>query len=128
MPVLRGNDVVTINGGRLAPQGIGYLATNVTPAQAAEKTKANGMDEMILAVEGDNGGVEHVLVYGDQLDFSFRDKNAIPQITVNGKAATLLAFEDEANTGMERGWRGAKQGMSDAFDTMGSIAKKTMYF
>lgn len=126
MPVLSGNDVVTINGGRLAQQGIGYLATGVTPAQAGEKTKANGMDEIILAVENESGQSELVMVYADKLDFSFRDQNSVPQITVNGKRATMLHFEDEANTGMERALRGAKQGFSDAFDTMGSIAKKTM--
>src|SRR3989338_3232193 len=106
MPVIRGNDVLTINGVRIAKQGAAHLKEGVSPADAAEKTKSNGMDEMILAFEGPDGKPERLIIWGDQLDFTFRNQRVEPEIRLNGEVGMLVHFEDEKNGFMERTVRG----------------------
>ena len=97
MPVIKGNDVLTINGVRIAKQGVAHLKPGVTSEQAAEKTKANGMDEMIIAFMGPDGKPEKLIVYGDNLDFSWRNSPNEPDVRLNGEPGMLVHFEDEPN-------------------------------
>lgn len=126
MPVIRGNDVLTINGVRIAKQGAAHLKEGMGPAEAAEKTKANGMDEMILAFEGADGKPERLIIWGDQLDFRFRKQNVEPDIRLNGEQGMLVHFEDEPNGLGERLVRGISTGFKEAMESLANLAKKSV--
>ncbi len=126
MPVIRGNDVLTINGVRIAKQGAAHLKEDTTPAAAAEKTKANGMDEMILAFEGPDGKPERLIIWGDQLDFRFRKQNVEPDIRLNGEQGMMVHFEDEPNGIGERMVRGIGTGFKEAMESLANMAKKSV--
>lgn len=126
MPVLRGNDVLTINGTHVPKQGGAHLKPGLSAHEAAEKTKNNGMDEMILAFEGEDGKPERVIVWADQLDFSFRAQRKEPEITLNGQKGMLVHFEDEKNGFGERTVRGISQGFKDAMDALSALANKSV--
>ncbi|MEB3329246.1 MAG: hypothetical protein VKQ33_08460 [Candidatus Sericytochromatia bacterium] len=126
MPVIRGNDVLTINGAQVAKQGLAYLRPGVTPDQAALATKNNGLDELILGFEGENGKTERVIVYGRDLDLSFRAHPGEPVILLNGRRGMLLHFDDEMNAGGQRVIRGINNGFRDAMDVVSSMARKSV--
>lgn len=126
MPAIRGNDVLTINGSRIPKQGMARLKPTVTSEEAGAKTKNNGKDEMILAFEGPDGKTERVLVYGDQLDFSFRRNNTEPDIQLNGRPGMIVHYEDEANGFWERTVRGLGDGFKDAASTLTDLARKSV--
>ena len=126
MPVIRGNDVLTINGTRIAKQGAAHLKEGMSPAEAAGLTKKNGMDEMILAFEGPDGKPERMIVWADQLDFSFRNQRVEPDIRLNGEQGMLVHFEDEKNGFGERTVRGIQDGFRDAMDALAALASKSV--
>lgn len=126
MPVIRGNDVLTINGVRIAKQGAAHLKEGMAPAEAAEKTKANGMDEMILTFEGADGKPERLIVWGDQLDFRFRNQRVEPDVRLNGEQGMIVHFEDEPNGMGERMVRGIGNGFREAMESLQNMAKKSV--
>lgn len=126
MPVIRGNDVVTINGARIAKQGMAHIKPGMTVEAAADKTKNNGMDEMIIGFMGADGKAERMIIYGDNLDFSFRKSKNEPDIRINGEPGILLAFDDEQVGFGERFGAGLRNGFREAADTIGMLAKKTI--
>lgn len=128
MPVIQGNgrDVISINGRQVAYQGIGHVRKEMATETAVEKTKGNGLDEYYLNVEDEKGQTQRVIVYGDHLDFSFRSKKTEPTVMVNGKAAKLVAFEDEQTTFWQGMIQGAKRGIIDAFESLGDLGKRIM--
>lgn len=126
MPVIRGNDVVTINGARIAKQGMAHLKPGMTVEQAAEKTKGNGMDEMIVGFMGADGKAEKMIVYGDNLDFSFRKSKNEPDIRINGEPGILLSFDDEQVGFGERFVMGLTTGFREAAESLQLLAKKTI--
>jgi hypothetical protein len=126
MPVIRGNDVFTINGARIAKQGAAHLKEGMSPAEAAAKTKKNGMDEMIVAFEGPDGKPERLIIYGDNLDFSFRKSRTEPDVRLNGEPGMLVHFEDEPNGFLERMQRGLTDGFKDAMDSLAALAHKSV--
>lgn len=126
MPVIRGNDVLTINGVRIAKQGAAHLKEGMSPAEAAEKTKANGKDEIILTFEGDDGKPERLIVWGDQLDFRFRKQNVEPDVRLNGQQGMIVHFEDEPNGMGERMVRGIGNGFREAMESLQAMAKKSV--
>jgi hypothetical protein len=126
MPVIRGNDVLTINGIQVAKQGAAHLRPGVTSDQAALATKNNGMDELILGFEGENGKAERIIVYGRDLDLSFRGRPGEPEIFLNGQRGMLIHFDDEMNAGGQRVIRGINNGFKEAMDVVSSMARKSV--
>jgi|GEM_PF-1490400 hypothetical protein len=125
MPVLLGNgrDVITVNGHRVQYQGIGHLRPDMPTDAAVEKTKHSGLDEYFINVKDEQGRTQRILVYGDHLDFSFRNSHSEPEVTVNGKQGKLVAFESEPNDFFRGVIEGAKSSLGDAFDALGTVAK-----
>jgi hypothetical protein len=126
MPVIRGNDVLTINGVQIAKQGAAHLRPGVTSDQAALATKNNGMDELILGFEGEDGKAERIIVYGRDLDLSFRALAGEPEIFLNGQRGMLIHFDDEMNATWQRFVRGVNNGFKDAMDVVSSMARKSV--
>ncbi|MEB3186668.1 MAG: hypothetical protein VKP72_04430 [bacterium] len=123
--ILRGNgqDTVRINGRAVSYQGAGHLRQDVSTEAALQKVKNNGLDEIFLNVRLENGKTERVVLYGDTLDLTFMRVSKTPQVTVNGKVATLVGFDHEPTTLAEGALQGAKQGLADAFDTLSRLAQ-----
>lgn len=117
---------VTINGVAVGYQGRGALRADVSTEKAAEALKNNGLDEIILSYKNDQGKTERVVVWGDQLDLSFRKKNSEPVVTVDGRPAKIVHYENEATTFGEGALRGAAEGYRDAFDAVASAGKSTI--
>jgi hypothetical protein len=126
MTVIRGNEVLTINGVRVAKQGVAPLRRDITSDQAALVTKNNGMDELILGVKDDNGKTQRVIVYGRDLDMSFRHQREVPDIRINGRRATLIHYDDEMTGTSQRGVRGFTNGVRDAMDTITVVARRAV--
>jgi hypothetical protein len=126
MTVIRGNDVITINGRRINVQGAAHLRDDVSPADAAAKTKGNGMDEMIIGLKGKDGKSERVLIWGDHLDFRFREREAQPEIKINGQRGVLIHYDDEQNTFVEGAVNGVVTGIRNAFDAVETLAKNSI--
>ncbi|MDB5099812.1 MAG: hypothetical protein JWM80_4233, partial [Cyanobacteria bacterium RYN_339] len=126
MPVIRGNDVITINGRRMNVQGMAHLRDNVTPEDAATKTKGNGMDEMIIGFRNKDGKAERVLVWGDHLDFKFRDRESQPEVRINGERGVMVHFDDEQNSFVEGAVNGVMTGIRNAFDAVETLAKNSI--
>jgi hypothetical protein len=126
MTVIRGNEVLTINGVRVAKQGIAGLRRDITSDQAALVTKNNGMDELILGVKDDNGKTQRVIVYGRDLDMSFRHQREVPDIRINGRKAQIIHYDDEMVGTGQRGLRGFSIGVRDAMDSISVAARRAI--
>ncbi|MEB3196430.1 MAG: hypothetical protein VKP62_04430 [Candidatus Sericytochromatia bacterium] len=126
MPVIRGNDVLTINGLPVAKQGVAPLRPGISPDQAALATKNNGLDELILAVRTPEGKRQRVVVYGRELDLSFRNQSGEPDIQLNGAPAMLLHFDDEMSTFTQRVVRGTAVGIKEAMDVLAAMARRSI--
>jgi hypothetical protein len=128
MPSISGNDanVITINGKRLNAQGVARIKDAVTTEDAATKLKGAGFDEMIITTMGADGKPERLVAWGDTLDFSFRSKRSIPDVTVNGKAASMIAFSNEPVTLLRGALHGVVTGITNAFDAIEGMAKNSI--
>ena len=123
--ILNGNgqDVVRINGRALAYQGAGHVRADVPTEAALQKVKSNGLDEVFLNVRDDAGKTHRIVFYADQLDLSFTQFKKTPQVSINGRTATLVGFDQEPTTAIDGAVEGAKQGLADAFDTLSRLAQ-----
>lgn len=126
MTVIRGNEVLTINGVRIAKQGLAPLRQDITSDQAALVTKNNGLDELILGIRNEDGKTERVIVYGRDLDMSFRHKREVPDIRVNGRAARIIHYDDEMTAAGQRGARGFTLGVREAMDSITVAARRAI--
>jgi hypothetical protein len=133
MPAIGVNDQLLINGKRVTFQGIARIkeasngnATTIQTDVAAKATKLNGLDEMIFAFRGADGKVERIIIWGDQLDFTFRERQAPPEITLNGERGTLIHFDDEQSSFVEGAVFGILGGFKSAFDAIEAIAKRSI--
>lgn len=126
MTVIRGNEVLTINGVRVAKQGIAGLRRDITSDQAALVTKNNGLDELILGVKDDSGKTQRVIVYGRDLDMSFRHQREVPDIRINGRKAQIIHYDDEMVGTGQRGLRGFSVGVRDAMDSISVAARRAI--
>lgn len=126
MPVINGNgrDLITINGRQQAYQGMAHVRKEMVTETAVEKTKGNGLDEYYVNVEDEKGQTQRIVVYGDHLDFAFRGQKTTPEIMINGKAAKLVAYDDEQTTFFQGMVQGAKRGLLDAFEHFGDMGKR----
>ncbi|GEM_PF-4840610 len=122
----RGYDSVSINGRSLAYQGLARLKSGTDAPAAAEKTKENGFDEMLVSVVTPSGESERLLIYANRLDFSFKKRNVVPDLRINGQPAVLLHYEDEANGFWERALRGVGLGFKDAFEAVATMARRSV--
>ncbi len=122
----RGYDSVSINGRSLAYQGLARLKSGTDAPTAAEKTKENGFDEMLVSVVTPNGESERLMIYANRLDFSFKKRNVVPDLRINGQPAVLLHYEDEANGFWERAVRGVGLGFKEAFEAVATMARRSV--
>jgi hypothetical protein len=128
MPAISSNDVnvITINGKRLNAQGVARLKESVSSEDAATKLKGAGFDEMIFSTTGPDGKPERLVAWGDTLDFSFRNKRSIPNVTVDGNPASMIAFSNEPVTLWRGTLRGVVDGIKNAFDAIEGMAKNSI--
>ncbi|HEY9855903.1 MAG TPA: hypothetical protein V6D05_09220 [Stenomitos sp.] len=128
MPVIsgNGNDVIRINGKNVQYQGIGHVRKDMALNAAVAATKDNGLDEYYINVQDDQGKTQRIVVYGDRLDFAFRNTKKEPIVEINGRQGKLVAFENERTTFVEGVVEGAKASLGDAFATLSQLAKTTM--
>lgn len=128
MPVIIGNgrDVVRINGRIENYQGIGHIRRDVSTDVAVAKIKNDGLDEYFINVRDDQGKTQRVVVYGDQLDFSWRKAGKMPTVTINGREATLVAFDKEQTSFGRGAIEGIKSSLGDAFQSLSDLAKTTL--
>jgi len=117
---------VTINGVSLGYQGRGTVRRDLTTEKAAAALRNNGLDEIILSYKNDKGQTERAVVWGDRLDLSFRKGKTEPVVTIDGRPAKIVHFDNEATTFGEGALRGAAEGYRDAFDTLSDVGKKTL--
>jgi hypothetical protein len=102
-------DNFSINGHAVNFQGIKELDPAISIQEAAQKTKKNGIDEVYFTQDGKN-----YIAYGDQMDLSQLEKSPIPAISLNGKEASLVTFEDEKNSVGDGVRKGALDGLKNA--------------
>ncbi|WP_348246091.1 hypothetical protein, partial [Salmonella enterica] len=81
---------------------------------------------MILAFEGPDGKPERMIIWGDELDFRFRNQKVEPEIRLNGEAGMLVHFEDEPNGVAERLVRGISTGFKESMESLANLAKKSV--
>lgn len=125
MPVITGNgsDIIRINGRAVQYQGIAHLKTNMPTQMAAQQLKNDGLEEYFINVRDDKGRTHRILVYGDRLDFSFERSNTVPQVTVNGRPATLVCYDDEPTTFWQGAIAGFSKGWTEALDAISNSSK-----
>lgn len=126
MSPITGREVITVNGVRVAYQGLAALKPGVSVQDAAERTKDNGLDELLVTVAGPDGQARRLLVWGDALDFGFRASQAPPVVTVDGAPARLAHHEDEAVGLLERLGRGFTEGFKEAGQSVSTMARRTV--
>lgn len=128
MPVITGNgsDIVQINGNTVKYQGIAHVKKTMMTEVAAEKVKSNGLQEYFINAKDDLGQTQRILVYGDRLDFKFRSSKDAPSVTINGRKATLVSFDDEPTGFVQGVLDGLSKGLSDALDTIGGSSRSVI--
>jgi hypothetical protein len=132
MPVLGPNNTLTINGKPILYQGIARLRPDlgVDPATkvdiAIKTTKGNGIDEMVFGFTGPDGKAERIIIWGDQLDFRWRERQAPPEVILNGQRGVMLHNDDEQGTATEAGVFGLIGGIKLAFESIETVAKKAV--
>ncbi|HEY9766082.1 MAG TPA: hypothetical protein V6C82_06940 [Chroococcales cyanobacterium] len=119
-----GNHSIKINGNQLQVQGFARLRKDIPTDVAAEKTRNNGVDEVIVEYQNEKGETERAIAWGDKLDFSFTKSKAQPQVTVDGRPARIRSYENEATSFGEGALRGVKDGYKDAFQAVGNAGKQ----
>lgn len=112
---------LSINGRHIAVQGVKELDPNLSIQEAAAKTNKNGIDEVYFTSGGKN-----YIAYGDKLDLKALKKGDIPNITLDGKQANLVTFEDEANSILNGVGSGALGGLKTTRDVVTSAVSSTM--
>lgn len=118
-----GSDLVMINGRQVRYQGIGHIRKDVTTAQAVEKTSNDGYKKYFLESADKK---ERLVVYGDRLDFSFKNKQTVPVVVVNGKPYNLAAHDDQDSSWIEGFVNGAKNGVAQAGGATIEAAKQVI--
>ena len=118
-----GSDLVMINGRQIRYQGIGHIKKDVSTAQAVEKTATDGYKKYFLESADKK---ERLVVYGDRLDFSFKSKQTVPIVMVNGKAFNLAAHDDQDSSWVEGFFNGGKQGIAQAGGATVEAAKQVI--
>lgn len=106
-----GSDLVMINGRQVRYQGIGHIRKDVSTAQAVERTSNDGYKKYFLESADRK---ERLVIYGDRLDFSFKSKQTVPVVIVNGKSYNLAAHDNQDSNWIEGFINGAKGGIAQA--------------
>jgi hypothetical protein len=114
-------DNFSINGQALLVQGVKEVDPAQSIQEAAQKTKKNGINEVYFTQDGKN-----YIAYGDKMDLSSLKKSGVPAVSLNGKAATLVTFEDENNTVGGGLKRGALDGIKNARTIIGNGTSSVM--
>lgn len=125
-PAIASTPIVVVNNKQVSYQGIGHLRDDVATADAADKTKGNGLDEYILVDKNAQNKDERVLVYGDKLDFSFQKKNSVPKVTVDGRAATMVYSHHEVHGFFDGFANGLVDGFKKGFENASSTGSRLL--
>ncbi len=112
---------ITINGKNLDVQGIKELKPGMSVQEASTKTKKNGIDEIYFNVDGKN-----FLAYGDSLKIGDLSDNKIASVTYNGRAGSVVAYENEINSLQEGMTTGALSGIKKTKDALFGAVSNTI--
>jgi len=118
-----GSDIVMMNGRQVRYQGIGRIKKDVTTASAVEKTATDGYKKYFLESADRK---DRLVIYGDQMDFSFLSKQMVPTVIVNGLSYTMVAHDNQDSSWMEGFINGAKGGIAQAGAATVDAAKQVI--
>lgn len=114
-------ETISLNGRQLDVQGIKELKPGMSVQEASVKTKKNGIDEIYFNVDGKN-----FLAYGDSLNIGDLSQNKIAQVTYNGRAGSVVAYENEINSVQEGMKTGAMNGIKKTKDALFGAVSNTI--
>lgn len=126
MSTIATTPVILVNNKKVSYQGVGHLREDVATTDAATKTKGNGLDEYIISDKNAENKAERVLVYGDKLDFSFQKQNSVPQVTVDGRPATMVYSHHEVHGFFDGFGNGLVDGFKKAFDSASGVGERLL--
>lgn len=112
---------IAINGKNVQVQGIKELRSGMTVQDAVAKTKKNGIDEVYFQVDGKN-----FLAYGDSLKIGDLSNNQIASVTYNGRAGTIVSYDNEINSSWEGAKTGALSGIKKTKDALLGAVSNTI--
>jgi hypothetical protein len=118
-----GSDIVMMNGRQVRYQGIGHIKKDVTTAAAVEKTANDGYKKYFLESADHK---DRLVIYGDQMDFSFLSKQMVPTVVVNGQSYTMVAHDNQDSSWFEGFINGAKGGIAQAGAATVDAAKQVI--